>query len=464
MHNYQVPALIPQSIFRAYDIRGVAGEVLTADVVYAIALAMGSYAQEKGQNHLIIARDGRLSGPELFAALQQGLLDSGCDVTDIGEVPSPILYFATHTLKSNSGVILTASHNPAEYNGLKIVINNKSLTEQELQNLYSRIIKKDFKQGKGLATTFNVEQDYLRYINDNIVLARPLKIVIDCGNGIAGRFAPTLFKTLGCEVIELFCDVNGSFPNHEADPSQLKNLRALQKTVLEEEADIGLAFDGDGDRLGVVTDQGDVIWPDRQLMLYASDILACNPGAEIIFDVKCSKHLAEVIEQQGGHATMWRTGHSLIKAKLQATKAPLAGEMSGHIFFNDRWFGFDDGIYTGARLLEILAADSHSAHEVFQLLPNSINTPELKIEIAEERKFAFVEELKQKSQFPEAKLITIDGLRVEFEYGWGLIRTSNTSPCLTTRFEADDEVKLKKIQDIFRQQLLAIEPNLKLPF
>lgn len=461
---YSLPATIDASIFRAYDIRGIVGKTLTPHVVYAIGLSIGSEAKARRQNTIVVGRDGRLSGPELIAALSQGLCDSGCDVINIGAVPTPLVYFATYYLKTHSGVMLTGSHNPPDYNGLKIMLDGETLADQAIYRLYERIKARDFTEGKGKITTQNIIPAYINQIAKDIHLARPLKIVIDCGNGIAGKVAPELFKTLGCDTVELFCEVDGHFPNHHPDPSVPENLRDLIQAVRAEKAAIGLAFDGDADRLGVVTDQGDIIWADRQIMLFAEDILKRKQGAQIIYDVKCTSHLAKVIAARGGEPLMWKTGHSFIKEKLRETHAALAGEMSGHLFFNDRWYGFDDGIYAGARLLEILARDERSASAIFKAFPDSVNTPELKLPMAEERKFAFMEEFKTRAQFPGANLNTIDGLRVDFSNGWGLIRPSNTTPYLILRFEASDEAELQRIQALFRKQLLALDTALFLPF
>jgi phosphomannomutase / phosphoglucomutase len=459
---------IAASIFRAYDIRGVVQDTLTHDAVYSIGLAIGSEALARGQQTVIIARDGRLSGPELSEALRDGLLASGRDVIDIGAVPTPVLYFATYTLGAHSGVMLTGSHNPPEYNGLKIVLNGETLAEDAIQSLYQRILNNNFTQGQGRYEKRDISADYITRAISDIHLSRPLKIVVDSGNGIAGAIVPDLFRALGCEVIELFCEVDGNFPNHHPDPSQPENLQDLIHSVLAHQADIGLAFDGDGDRLGVVTNNGDVIWPDRQMMLYAADILKRHPGAMILYDVKCTRHLGAYIAKHGGEPVMWKTGHSLIKAKMRETGALLAGEMSGHIFFKERWFGFDDGIYTAVRLLEILSADPRSTSEIFQALPDSVNTPELKLPMADDRKANFISQLQTEGHFPEANVNTIDGVRVDFSDGWGLIRQSNTTPCLVLRFEADTseglKEGLKRIQTLFRTQLLALDQELELPF
>jgi phosphomannomutase/phosphoglucomutase len=453
------------SIFRAYDIRGVVGDTLTPESVYAIGKAIGSVALDAGEKSLAIGRDGRLSGPDLVAALCDGVLSTGCDVINIGMVPTPVLYYAANVLETRSGVMLTGSHNPPDYNGLKIVINGKTLAEQGIQDLYERINDNRLRHGKGEFQTLDVTERYMSHVTETVTLAKPLKIVVDCGNGVPGIVAPELYRQMGCEVHEIFCDVDGTFPNHHPDPSQTENLQDLIKKVRELDADIGLAFDGDGDRLGVVTRKGDVIWPDRQLMLFAKSILAKNPGAKIIYDVKCTSHLATLIKEHGGEPIMWKTGHSLIKAKLAETKALLAGEMSGHIFLKDRWYGFDDAIYAGARLLEILAAEAVDVDALFDMIPNSINTPELKIPISDDEKFQLMDKLIASANFETADdILTIDGLRVNFANGWGLVRPSNTTPCLVLRFEAESENGLSSIQEMFRDFLLAAKPDLVLPF
>lgn len=451
-------------IFRAYDIRGIVDETFTEEAVYAIAKAIGSEALAQHQQTVIMARDGRLSGPVLGEALKKGLLDSGCDVIDIGSVPTPLLYFATNILPTQSGVMLTGSHNPANYNGLKIVIDGETLSEAKIQKLYQRIITEDFSHGQGKYQKSNIIETYISRILEDVHLSRGLKVVVDAGNGIAGEIAPKLYKQLGCEVVELFCEVDGRFPNHHPDPSVPHNLEDLIRVVKETQADIGLAFDGDGDRLGVVTNSGEIIWPDRQLMLYAQDILSRNPGEKIIFDVKCTQHLAKIIKKAGGKPLMFKTGHSLIKNKMREEKAPLAGEMSGHIFFKERWYGFDDGLYTGARLLEIVSKHSCSVSEIFKTLPNSINTPELKLAVNNDQRKKLLEGLLNSTAVKDANLITIDGVRVEYEKSWGLMRGSNTTSHLILRFEAIDQENLIHIQEKFRSELLRLDNTLDLPF
>ena len=457
-------AEVSKSIFRAYDIRGIVGESITPELIYTLGKAIGSEAQEQGEQTIITARDGRLSGPLLMEALQKGLCESGCDVVDIGQVPSPVLYFATRYLNYRSGVMLTASHNPSNYNGLKIVLAGKSLSEGAIDELYQRVLAGGFKSGLGSYRKISITEAYLDQILQDISLARPLRVVLDCGNGVGGVVAPELLHRLGCEVIELFCDVDGCFPHHHPDPSVPENLNDLIASVKQHKADIGLALDGDGDRLGVVTNRGEIIWPDRQMMLYAMDVLSRNPGALIIYDIKSTGHLKKLIAEKGGQSLMWKTGHSIMKAKLEETGALLAGEMSGHIFFKERWYGFDDGLYTAARLLEIVAKSKKDVSELFAELPNGINTPELKLAIAEDKKFAFIQAFQENINFSDAKLSKIDGVRADFNDGWGLVRASNTSPYLTLRFEADNLTALKRIQRLFRKALLAMDSHLKLPF
>ncbi|MCC6302400.1 MAG: phosphomannomutase/phosphoglucomutase [Gammaproteobacteria bacterium] len=461
----ELPAL-SASIFKAYDIRGIVGRTLDDDVVYAIGRAIGSEAHDRGLPAVVVARDGRLSGPGFLAALARGIRATGTDVIDIGLAPTPLLYYATHALGTGTGVMVTGSHNPPEYNGFKIMIGGETLAGEGIQRLRRRIETGDLVTGAqpGAYRTQAIGEDYIRRVAGDVRLARPLKLVVDCGNGVAGAIAPDLLRALGCRPIELFCEVDGNFPHHHPDPSQPENLEDLIRAVKEHQADLGLAFDGDGDRLGVIDSTGRVIWPDRQMMLYAIDVLGRNPGAEILFDVKCSRHLARVIEEHGGRPLMWRTGHSLVKAKMKETGAPLAGEMSGHIFFKERWYGFDDALYTMARLLEILAGQPRSATEVFAGLPDALSTPELRADFAEGMHHAFMEKFLAATRFPDAKVSTIDGLRADFADGWGLVRASNTTPCLIIRFEADDAAALKRVQEAFRRALLAIDPALVLPF
>lgn len=458
--------MLPKEIFKAYDIRGIVDKTLTENTVALIGRALGSEALALKQRAIIIGRDGRLSGPRLADALAKGIMDSGCDVIDIGQAPTPIIYFAGFHLNTQSAVAVTGSHNPPQYNGLKIVLNGETLAGERIQAVRQKIIDADFANGygKGKRHEKQVVDAYVARIVKDIQPDKPLKLVLDCGNGVAGAVAPRLFKDLGCEVVELYCDVDGNFPNHHPDPSQLENLQDLIHAVQEHKADLGLAFDGDGDRLGVVTPDGSNIWPDRQMILYARDILRRQPGAQIIYDVKCSRNLPAAIIAAGGKPLMWRTGHSFIKAKLKESGAALAGEMSGHIFFKERWYGFDDGLYTGARLVELLSKQSESPQQVFAALPDSINTPELRIEMDEGQHFVYMKELIENADFADAEVSTIDGLRVDFEDGFGLVRPSNTTPILVLRFEADTESALKRIQDQFRRLLLDTRPDVTLPF
>ena len=460
-----IPSLDP-SIFKAYDIRGIVDKSLTEEAVYWIGRAIGSEAEARGEQHIYVARDGRLSGPKLIAALTKGLRETGCDVTDLGMVPTPVLYYAAYEIGTGSGIMITGSHNPPEYNGLKMVLGGTTLSGPDIQELRKRIESGDLvAEAKiGKQDSADVVAQYISCITNDVKLAKPMKVVVDCGNGVAGGVAPQLLRELGCEVSELFCDVDGNFPNHHPDPSKPENLVDLKKALADQHADIGLAFDGDGDRLGVVTSAGNVIWADRQMMLYAQDVLSRNPGAEIIYDIKCTTNLHKIIEQAGGKATMWKTGHSFIKAKLKETGAALAGEMSGHIFFKERWYGFDDATYTASRLLEILAKDSRSADEIFNSLPDNINTPELNFNTAEGENHPLVEKLVAAANFPDAKVTTIDGLRVDYDDGFGLVRASNTTPCLVFRFEAEDSSALERIQDSFRELVLSQAPEADLPF
>ena len=457
---------IDPSIFKAYDIRGVVDRTLTPQGVRAIGRAFGATAARRGIGRAVIGRDGRLSGPALAGALAEGLRDAGVDVIDLGRVTTPIVYYATHALGTGTGVAVTGSHNPPQYNGLKMVIGGEALYGEAIQQLRAEA------QGaaappaarRGTLSQADVGTQYLQRIAGDVKLARPMKVAIDCGNGVAGAFAPALFRALGCTVTELFCEVDGHFPNHHPDPSEPANLADLQRCLRETDAEIGLAFDGDGDRLGVVTKRGAIIYPDRQLMLLAADVLARHPGAQIIYDVKCSRHLAPWIRRHGGEPLMWRTGHSLVKAKLRESGAPLAGEMSGHVFFNERWYGFDDGLYAGARLLEILSRYADPG-AVLEALPDAPATPELQLPTAEGENFALVEALRQRGDFDDpVEMITIDGVRVEYADGFGLARASNTTPVVVLRFEADTPAALARIQAVFRREILALAPSAKLPF
>ena len=459
-----VPNRIPEEIFKAYDIRGVVDTSLTPAITQRIGHAIGSEALARGVRRIVVARDGRLSGPALLEALARGLNQAGCDVVDIGRVPTPVLYFATHHLGTHSGVMVTGSHNPPEYNGLKMVLAGETLSSGAIQDLRRRLVENDLTAGHGSLSESDVREAYLERITSDIRLARKMRVIIDCGNGVAGEFAPELARRLGCEVQELFCEVDGHFPNHHPDPSQPHNLRDLIEAVKGDNVDVGLAYDGDGDRLGVVSPDGSIIWPDRQMILYARDVLSRHPGAEIIYDVKSSRSLEAAITEAGGRPLLWKTGHSFIKAKLKESGALLAGEMSGHIFFKERWYGFDDGLYTGARLLELLSRDRRNPAEIFRSLPNTVNTPELHIKMGEGEHHALIKQLVQQASFPAARITTLDGLRVDFSDGFGLVRASNTTPVLVLRFEADNAAALTRIQDDFRALLEKVHPGLDLPF
>jgi len=453
-------------IFKAYDIRGIVGRGLTPEAVQNIGRALASEARDLNIKTIVMGRDGRLSSPGLADALAKGITAAGCDVLNIGLVPTPLLYFVTQHIDGRSGVMVTGSHNPIDYNGLKLVLNGETLSGDKIQQLKQRIDAGDYHQGEfGTVEQNNMfSNEYIGMICEDVHLVRPMRVVIDCGNGAAGQLAPMLLRTMGCEVVELFCDIDGNFPHHHPDPSKPENLDDLVTAVRHYAADVGVAFDGDGDRLGVVDSSGKIIWPDRQMMLFARDVLANKPGAEIIYDVKCSKHLHNQIIKRGGRPLMWKSGHSLMRAKLKETAAALAGEMSGHIFFNDRWFGFDDALYAAARLIEMLSADTRSSSEVFAELPDSINTPELHVPMAAGEGVGFVEQMFSHANFKDGKIINIDGMRVEFADGWGLVRASNTTPVLTVRFEADSQDAMLRIQTQFKQLMLQIKPDIHLPF
>lgn len=458
-------AQVVESIFRAYDIRGVVDGALTDETVELIGRALGSEVIQSGQNKMVIGRDGRLSGPRFIERLAKGLQAAGVDVIYLGEVTTPMVYFAAATLDGvNSCAAITGSHNPPNYNGIKMVVNGTTLSGEWIQTLLKRIQNDDFTQGAGGFSEYNIAPAYHAAIVNGITLKRPLKVVVDAGNGVAGAYAPQILRDLGCEVTELYCEVDGTFPNHHPDPAKPKNLVELIAQVKALQADIGLAFDGDGDRCGVVDNEGQVLYADRQMMLYARDVLSRVPGAEILFDIKCSSLLPKEIAADGGKPTMWKTGHSFIKAKLKETGAVLAGEMSGHIFFKERWYGFDDGIYTAARMLEIVAGQSQSAHALFAALPDAYNTPEMDVEFAEGEHYAFMEQFKAVAHFEQARVFDLDGIRADFADGWGLVRPSNTTPVLVMRFEGETPEALARIQADFKAAMLAVKPDLVLPF
>jgi phosphomannomutase / phosphoglucomutase len=455
---------LPKEIFKAYDIRGIVGKTLTSEIVETIGQAIGSEATARRQTQICIGYDGRLSGPELAAALARGIRKAGVHVIDLGMVATPMVYFAACHLGTNCGVMVTGSHNPPDYNGLKMVLGGETLSGEAIQGLRNRIEIGELFEGDGSYSQYDIAQDYISRIVSDIQLARPIKIAVDCGNGVAGAFAGALYRALGCEVQELYCEVDGHFPNHHPDPSVPENLDDLIEALKTGNAELGLAFDGDGDRLGVVTKNGQIIYPDRQLMLFAADVLSRSPGATIIYDVKSTRNLHPWIAQHGGEPLLWKTGHSLVKAKMKETGAQLAGEMSGHVFFKERWYGFDDGLYTGARLLEILSATADPS-ATLQALPDSVSTPEQHIKMHEGEPHALLARLTQEARFEGAdRVIDIDGLRVEYPDGFGLMRASNTTPVIVLRFEADNEAALRRIQEQFRGILLAAAPHVELPF
>ncbi len=454
----------PKEIFKAYDVRGIVGKSLTPAIVEGIGQAIGSEAQARGQKAVAIGRDGRLSGPELSRALAQGLAKSGVDVIDVGQVATPVLYFATYELGTHSGVMITGSHNPPDYNGLKIVLGGETLAGEAIQALRLRLERGELARGEGRYRTHDIREAYFDRITRDVKLTRRMKVAVDCGNGVAGAFAPELYRRLGCEVIELFCEVDGTFPNHHPDPSVPANLEDLKRTLAASDAELGLAFDGDGDRLGVVTKDGRIVYPDRLLMLFAADVLSRNPGAQVIFDVKSTRNLAPWIERHRGRPVLCRTGHSFIKAKLRETGALLAGEMSGHFFFKERWYGFDDGLYAGARLLEYLSKQQ-DVTGTLHAIPDAVSTPELQLKLQEGENYALIEKLQKTARFPGAeRVITLDGLRVEYQDGFGLARASNTTPVVVLRFEAENETALKRIQEEFRRVILEAKPDAQLPF
>jgi len=460
--------LPPQEIFKAYDIRGVVDKSLTEEGVRLIGQALGSellsgHASDR-RPEIAVGRDGRLSGPRLAEALMKGIMASGVDVAEIGMFATPVAYFAAHELGCGSAVAVTGSHNPPEYNGLKMVLAGTTLAGEAIQRLRLRIESGELARGAGKHRRAEIREAYLRRIVSDVRLARPMKIAVDCGNGVAGATAAELYRRLGCEVLELYCEVDGRFPNHHPDPSHPENLKDLIALVRKERAELGFAFDGDGDRLGVVTADGRIIYPDRQLMLFAQDVLSRRPGAEIIYDVKSTRNLAPWIRRHGGVPSLWKTGHSLIKARLRERGAALAGEMSGHVFFVERWYGFDDAQYAGARLLEILSK-TRDATAALNALPDSISTPELHLKLAEGEPHRLIERLQESASFSGAtEIIRLDGLRVEYPDGFGLARASNTTPVIVLRFEADDEKGLARIKSEFRRVLLAAKPGANLPF
>lgn len=455
---------VPASIFRAYDIRGIVDATLTEKSVELIGRAVGSEAIARGELTVAVARDGRLSGERLQAALMRGLTATGCDVIDIGMVPTPVLYFATHILdNTHSGVMVTGSHNPPDYNGFKIVLNGETLSGDAISALFERIQSNNLESGQGSITQQDIRETYLARILGDIHIKRPIKAVVDCGNGVAGELGPQLLARLGIETVSLFAEIDGNFPNHHPDPGKPENMQDLIREVQKTGADIGLAFDGDGDRLGVVTPSGKLIFPDHLLMVFATDMLARQPGAKVIFDIKCTGKLVKVISEAGGEPEMWRTGHSLIKARMKETGAQLGGEMSGHIFFQERWYGFDDGLYAAARLVEILANQPDDADALFGHYPQDISTPEINIAVTDDYKFSLMDKLAREGDFGEGIKTTLDGIRVDYQDGWGLCRASNTTPALVMRFEGKDNAALARIRTVFNNALKRAAPDIELP-
>ena len=450
----------PAHIFRAYDIRGIVPDELNDSLVTRIGGAIGTLAGKTGQQALIVGSDGRNSSPSVKSLLVKGLLDSGRDVIDIGTVPTPLVYFATHTLDSKSSVMVTGSHNPAEYNGFKITINGSPLAGEDLVQLRDQVAKRKFSTGSGRLLKQDIAEDYIEAIVGDIAVASPLKIVVDAGNGVAGAIAPQLLAELGCEVVPMYCEVDGNFPNHHPDPSVEENLKDLQARVLKEGADIGIAYDGDGDRLAVISAQGEIVRTDKLLMLFAQDVLSRNPGADVIFDIKCSRHLTQLVSRYSGRPILWKTGHAFMRQKIIETGALLGGEFSGHIYFGERWFGFDDALYASARLVEILSAADTDLVSLLGDFPETISTPEIHIPVSDQRKFELMARLASQGDFSPGKVNNLDGIRVDYNDGWGLLRASNTVPALTARFEAHDADAMERIMQQFREQLALVEPDM----
>ena len=460
MTDSKPPSTLDSGIFRAYDIRGITTQNLTEEVVYWIGRSFATVALAEGQQTAVVGWDGRLSGPGLEKALSRGLCEGGMSVISVGLVPTPLLYFATHELKTGTGIMITGSHNPPEYNGLKMMIGGVTLAEDRIQTLLHHLRHNTLSEGSGQVSTANIEPDFIAKMLPICELSRPLDVVVDCGNGVAGGIAPKIIEALGCNVTPLFCEVDGNFPNHHPDPAEPENLQDLIAKVKETGADIGLAFDGDGDRVGVVTPTGNIIWPDKLMMYFAEDICRRNPGETVIFDVKCSRYLPEVIREAGGIPLMWKTGHSHIKAKIKETNAPLAGEFSGHLCIVENWYGFDDAIFAAGRLLQLLSQTDANADECFAKYPQTVTTAEIKIQTTEEHKFAVMQALADTGDFGDGVLTDIDGIRVDFNNGWGLIRPSNTSPVLSLRFEADTQSVLIDIQKLFQTELQKVDSSL----
>ena len=455
---------VNSEIFRAYDIRGIVDKDLTEEITYFLGKAIGTFIQLQGRDSVVTARDGRISGDRLQHKFQEGVLSSGCNVLDIGKVPTPLLYFATFENGISDGVMLTGSHNPKNYNGFKIVLDKKSTTSEKIDEIKSIIFEERFWDGNGKLSFLNIKEQYLAKIKEKIKIKKPLKICLDCGNGIGGVIAPEAFKLSGIELIELFTEVDGNFPNHHPDPSNPKNLVDLQNKVKETKSDLGIALDGDGDRVGLIDSDGEIIYPDKYMMLLVEDILSKHKKGSIVYDVKCSTNLEKIISDLNGTPVMSRTGHSYIKSKIIETDALLGGEMSGHIFFNDDWYGFDDAIYSALRIIEVISKKNISSNKIFKKYPSFFSTPEINISIPDQIKFKLIDEIKLHIKSSRFKYIDIDGVRLESETAWGLVRASNTSHNIVLRFEGQTEKDLVEIKDYFKTILSKIDNNLNLSF
>ena len=459
-----IPSDFPAHIFRAYDIRGDAGSELTEQLMEKIGLAIGTLAGEMEEQSLLVGCDGRNSSPALKSALVRALMESGRDVIDIGLVPTPVLYFATRHLNCRSGLMITGSHNPRTDNGLKIVLNQQTIHAGGIEDIRDRVIRGEFSRGNGRMIKEEIVPAYIDEVAQDIAIAVPLKVVVDAGNGATSDVAPHLFEELGCEVVPMYCSVDGNFPNHSPDTSNEDNLRALCEAVVREEADFGVAFDGDGDRLAIVTGSGHIVRSDVLLMIFAQDVVSRNPGADVVFDVKCSRNLTQLITRNGGRPVLWKTGHAFMKEKMAETGALLGGEFSGHMFFGERWFGFDDGMYAAGRLAEIMSTQGDSLDDIIESFPKTVNTPEILIPVAEQNKYPLMDRIVRNTDFSSGKVNTMDGIRVDFSEGWGLVRASNTNAALTARFEATSEEALEMIKGEFREQIALVDSTLELNF
>lgn len=464
MKEYHLASHVPQRAFRMYDIRGIVDEEFTDDNIFTIGVALGKAALAGRANRMLVGRDGRISGPRLLQALIAGINAAGCSVDNLGEITTPMLYYAVENSEFRSGVMLSGSHNPPNYNGLKIMMFGRTWYGEDIQHLWRQIEEGRLEIAGDREVdvqTVDIASNYLEYITRTVKLQRPLKVVVDCGNGVGGKYVPVLLEQMGCKLTKLYCEVDGNFPHHQPDPAQPKNMQDLIKAVLDTAADVGLAFDGDADRVGVVTNKGELIAADRLLLLLALDLLKRKPGATIVYDVKCGRYLHDKIKEMGGNPVMSKTGHSIIKSTMRRLQADLAGELSGHIFMKERWFNFDDGIYVAARFLEILAASGMSCSDLFKEIPQDIATPELKIAVSEEQKFQVMQQIIERADFKEGKINNIDGLRVDYDYGFGLVRPSNTTPCLVACFAADNAEHLRAIQGQFFELIKSVYPAAK---